>query len=113
MNMVSGDIEAMWLLSDPPKQKKLLIGTVYRPPDVKSMIAIDHLENSLSMFGNIEVVAEIVILGDLNIDYKKDASPECKCLKEFEQNHQLKQYIYQPTLITNILRVQLISFLVT
>ena len=86
--MVSRDIEAMWLLLDPPS--KLLIN---RPPHGKSLIAIDHLENSLSMFGNIEVVAEIVISGDFNIDYKKSASSECKCLKEFKQNHQLNQYI--------------------
>ena len=66
------------------------------------------------MFGNIEVIAEIVILGDLNIDYKKCASPECKCLEEFERNHQLKQYINKPNRITNKVKSTIdLIFLVT
>ena len=101
MNVVSSDLEAMWLLLDPPKQRKLLIAIVYRPPSGTAAAAIDHLDNILSSFGETEVTSEIVILGDFNIDYIKNSSPECKYLKEFERNHQLKQYIKNPTRITN------------
>ena len=99
INFVSVDLEVMWILLDPPNHRKLLIGTVYRPPDGKA--SSDHLDNSLLSFGEIELSAEVVIVGDFNIDYKKNSSPECKHLKEFECNHQLKQYIKNPTCITN------------
>ena len=95
MNTVSTDLEAIWLLLDPPKQSRLLIGIVYRPPDGNSSAAIDHIDNSLFSFGDIEVTSEITILGDFNIDYKKSTSAECKYLKELERNHQLKAVHYR------------------
>ena len=100
-NTITADIEVLWLIFDPPKQRKLLVGTVYRPPDGKPLVAIENLDNTLSSFGDIELTSEIVILGDFNIDYKKTVTPEHKRLKEFERNHQLKQYIKNPTRITN------------
>ena len=101
MNIVSIDVEAVWLLLDPPKQRNLLIGIVYCPPDGKPSTAIDQLDGILTSFGEIEITSEIVVLGDFNIDYKKSISTECKYLKEFERNHQLRQYIKTPTRITN------------
>ena len=67
MNMVSSDLEAMWLILDPPKQRKLILGTVYRPPDGKAAVAIDLLDDILTSFGEIEITAETLILGDFNI----------------------------------------------
>ena len=101
MNTGTADLESLWLLLDPPNQKKILVGTVYRPSDGKVSIAIDSLNNILSSFGAIEVSAELIILGDFNIDYKKTQSPEYKHLKEFERDFQLKQYIKKPTRITH------------
>ena len=104
MNIVSGDIEALWLSLDPPRHRRLLIGIIYRPPDGKAQIAIDYIDNTLTSFGEIEITSEIVVIGDFNIDYKKTTMPECKYLKEFERTHQLKQYIKKPTRITNKVR---------
>ena len=101
MNVISADLEAMCLVLDPPKQRKVLVGTIYRPPDGKATSVIDQLDDKLSSFGDLNITAEIIILGDFNIDYKETKSPEYKYLKEFERNHQLKQYIKNPTRITN------------
>ena len=101
MNTVCGDLEALWLLLDPPRQRRLLIGTVYRPPDGKAQNAIHYIDDTLTSFGEIEITSEVIVIGDFNIDYKKTSMPDCKYLKEFERNHQLKQYIKTPTRITN------------
>ena len=104
INTMSGDVEVLWLMSDPPKQRKMLIGTVDQIPSGKVQSAIDILDNNLAVLESTEPMAECVIMGDSNIDYKKSGSAESKYLKEFERNHQLKQYIKQPTRITNNVR---------
>ena len=45
----------MWLLLDPPNQRKILIGTVYRPPDGKASLAIDTLNDILSSLGKLRL----------------------------------------------------------
>ena len=85
----------------PPSKGKILIAIIYRPPSGSATAAIDHLDTILSSFGEAEVTSAIVILGDFNIDYKKSSAPDCKYLKEFEHSHQSKQYIKNPTRITN------------
>ena len=101
---MTSDIETMWLLLDSPKQKTILIGIVYRPPDGRSIPPIDYLDNSLLSFDTIAITSEILVLADFNIDYKKSTLPDCKYLKEFERNHHLKQYIKNPTRITYKIR---------
>ena len=54
--------------------------------------------------GDVAIRADVIVMGDFNIDYRKNTSPEYKYLKEFERNHQLKQYIKTPTRITNRVR---------
>ena len=103
-NIVTGDIETMWLLLDSPKQKKILIGIVYRSPDGRAIPTIDYLDNSLLSFDTIAITSEILVIGDFNIDYKKSTLPDCKYLKEFERNRHLKQYIKNPTRITYKIR---------
>ena len=101
VNIMSTDVEAMWLMFAPPKQRKIIIGVVYRPPSGKTSNAIDGIDNSLTILENRDPTADTVIMGDFNIDYKRSTLPDCKLLKEFERSHQLKQYIKQPTRITN------------
>ena len=63
-----------WVMSDPPKQRKMLIGTVYQIPSGKVQSAIDILDNNLAALESTEPMAECVIMGDSNIDYKKSGS---------------------------------------
>ena len=53
---------------DPPKQRKVLIGTVYPKPSGKVQSAIAILDNNLMALENTEPMAEYVIVGDYNID---------------------------------------------
>ena len=100
-NNMSNDLELFWLLFDPPKQRRIIIGTVYRPPSGSAEDAVNCIDNNLTDLENSNPTADILIMGDFNIDYKKTTLPSCKLLKEFERSHQLKQYIKHPTRITN------------
>ena len=100
-NSMSSDIESMWLIFDPQKQSKIIIGTVYRPPSGSSRDAVDYLDKTLMNLENDNTTSDFVIMGDFNIDYKKGTQPDCKLLKEFERSHQLKQYINKPTSVSN------------
>ena len=44
---------------------------------------------------------ELTLIGDFNINYRKTSSTEYKALKELERSYQLKQYILNPTRVTN------------
>ena len=101
LSIVSSDVEVVWLLLDPPNHKRIILGTVYRPPSGNIQEAIDSLDTCLILLGEDYATAEIYIIGDFNVDYKKTTTLEYKILKEFERNHQLKQYIKKPTRITN------------
>ena len=86
---------------DPPKQRKILLGTVYRPPDGNAQTAINYIDNILVSLEDVMIKANVLVMGDFNIDYTKNTSPEYKHLKEFERNQQLKQYIKTALRITN------------
>ena len=60
------NIESSWVEVNRPKCKELVVGCVYRPPNACSDTFIDLLNDSLS---KLPVGSQIVLLGDLNIDF--------------------------------------------
>ena len=97
---ISVNLEQLWFEICKPNYKRQIICVLYRPPSgsvpkfVEEISAsIDQLEQSTGI--------ELTILGDFNINYKKTTSPEYKALKELERAYQLKQYITDPTRVTN------------
>ena len=93
-------LEQFWFEICKPNFKRQIICVVYRPPSgcLRTFIEelstnIDKLEDSMGF--------ELTILGDFNINYRKTTTPEYKALKELERAYQLKQYIINPTRVTN------------
>ena len=80
------------------------IGTIYRPPDGKTQMAVDILDKSLHEIECRSANCEIIMIGDYNVDYKKTTSPDYKILKDLERKYQLIQHIKSPTRITNSVR---------
>ena len=83
-NYSSNVIECMWLKSKNTKQKRLVIGVVYRPPN-----------------GNVKLFCQKLIIGDFNINYNAKESYEMKQLKYFETMTGLKQPISENTRYRN------------
>ena len=97
---ISVNLEQLWFEICKPNFKRQVICAIYRPPSgcipkfiEELSINIDKLEQSVGF--------ELTIIGDFNINYRKTASPEYKALKELERTYQLRQYITNPTRVTN------------
>ena len=101
MTSISRDIAHLWVLITTPKSKPVLIGVVCRPPEGSVKHAMEALNTSMMHIENLASAAEIIILGDFNIDYRKVCNADCKALKSFEQKHNLLQLIQRPTRVTN------------
>ena len=78
-----------------PKTKPIIIGTVYRPPDQTNFLY--HFE---SVLGNIRSDAEMIMLGDFNINFKDKNNGLLKKYSEVLNMFGLKQLINSPTRVT-------------
>ena len=66
--------------------------------------AVDELYTSLDLLEERPYNAELVILGEFNVDYVKTSTTDFKMLKEFERKVMLSQLIDSPTRITNTVK---------
>ena len=87
-DLQSDHIEATWLEIILPKTKPIIIGTVYRPPDQTNFLY--HFE---SVLGNIRSDAEMIMLGDFNINFKDKNNGLLKKYSEVLNMFGLKQLI--------------------
>ena len=78
----------------------MFIGNLCRPPDGNHTNALSELESILIEIhgqGN----ADIVIFGDMNIDYKASADNKCRDYKNLLYSYHLKQHITDHTRVTD------------
>ena len=101
---VTPNLEQLWLEICKPLFKRQIICIIYRPPSgtIKDFITelncnIEILDDSISSY-------ELTLLGDFNINYRKTNMSDFKALKELERKYQLKQYITDPTRVTNTVK---------
>ena len=66
-NLSSSIGEILWLSLYLPNQRKIIIGTVYRPPQGNVKDFINYLQNSLLEI-SADSNADIFLMGDFNID---------------------------------------------
>ena len=98
LNHSNNTIELQWAIVDRPHAKKILIGTVYKPPEGNLNNAIDLIDQSMQMMPNLDKY-ETLLMGDFNTDYAKKL-PKTNALKQFASTHELQQVITGPTRIT-------------
>ena len=94
-------MEQYWIEIKRPYCKPIWFCTCYRPPSGNVKRAFEELTNALGVLDKRTYVAEILIMGDFNINYTLKTSSEFKTIKEFEQKNILMQLIVSPTRITN------------
>ena len=91
-NLSSSIGEILWLSLHLPNQRKIIIGTVYRPPQGNVKDFINYLQDSLLEI-SADSNADIFLMGDFNIDYANPRANGRKELKELESVCGMKQFI--------------------
>ena len=70
---VTKTLKQLWIKIEKPNFKKQLIGLMYRPPNGSSKDGLDELRETLTCLrDDMPFTYELTILGDFNIDYKKN-----------------------------------------
>ena len=95
LNKSNPDIEAQWTIMHRPHCKDVILCNVYRPPSGKLDRAISYLNDCVKSLDLGKM--EIFILGDLNVNYKNQSSPEFKKIRFFNQANGLTQLITNTT----------------
>ena len=98
-DLITPSIECTFLTLNLKQARPTVIGAIYRPPDASYINSIDDWEkhmNSLNFPNN----ADLVLLGDINIDLLENNSAS-KCLNKFLKSNCLEQVINKPTRITD------------
>ena len=90
-------IEAIWFDLLLPKSKPITIGVCYRPPD-EDVNFWNHFESCIS---HIRSDCEIMILGDINVNFLKQKCSLFKNYKNILDLFNFKQLIKDPTRITD------------
>ena len=97
---VTYNLEQLWICIQKPNVRKMTIGVVYRPPHAKVEEAVSELTNSLTYIKDLSD-AEVIVSGDLNINYNQRHSKGFELLKNMERNFNFAQIIKSATRIVD------------
>ena len=78
--------------------KNIILVNCYRPPDGNAELAVNTIKSCLNQINNLDR-CEVVILGDLNLDYSETTLDSHKLLASIEEEFTLKQIIQTCTRI--------------
>ena len=102
-------IDSTWARIKTP-DKTLIIGTIYKPPDVNNFIFLQNMENLL--LHRIVSQNDVIITGDVNIDRMKK-SPAKEKLCEITAAFDLQQNINGSTHIIGLINESCIDLVFT
>ena len=80
-------VDAVWLRMA-TEGRKIIIGSIYSPPDIDKTAFVDSLSTTLEHSAFMK--SDLVIIGDLNINWNRDSGPREK-LREVMDHHNLDQ----------------------
>ena len=95
-NIYNQDVEITTIKINRPHTRKLYLILVYRPPNGNIANARDHLNNITKLISHLDT-SDIIIGGDLNIDFSRPRKEDTKKLKHFSTKNNLTQHIKDPT----------------
>ena len=98
-DLISPSIECSFLKLSLKQARPTIIGAIYRPPSASYVDSIDELESHIDSL-DLPINADLVILGDVNIDLLQN-NAATKYLNKFLKSQSLEQVITRPTRITN------------
>ena len=98
LNISSVDLESLWITILIPNMRKIVIGTIYRPPQGNVAIFLDLMENQIKdIHDKYNQPFDLFILGDVNIDYMNVRAMGRSGIRDIEELFGLKQLITDPT----------------
>ena len=90
------NVESVWIKMKYSKYA-LLIGTMYRPPSSNC----DYLNEMYDQLDQMNMLHNnIILMGDLNFDFKQDESLSSNPIHHMELLYDMKQLIQEPTRVT-------------
>ena len=100
LNCSNQNCEMLHVIIEQPFIKKCILINIYRPPQGNIETFTESLVNNITDLNIKYPNAEIILMGDLNLNIKDKNSPEAKHVKWIEQAG-LKQYITGTTHYSN------------
>ena len=91
----NADVEVQWVRVRRHRSKDLVLANVYRPPLGKVEKALKQLGQNLDSLA--KPTDEVLIMGDFNVNYQNQRSPNYKKIKFFEKANSLDQKISTTT----------------
>ena len=95
MNRSIDYVESQWVEIRFPKQRNIIVGNIYRPPQGNVKNFLEYLEECMEQIDYIH--NDIIIMGDINIDFKDTNLSDTKELKEILSQTGLTSFIKTPT----------------
>ena len=98
LNISTIDIESLWITILIPNMRKIVIGTMYRPPQGNIKKFTELIEKQVKdIHDKLSQPFDLFILGDINIDYMNIRANGRSDIREMEELYGLKQLISEPT----------------
>ena len=98
LNISTEDLESLWITILIPNMRKIVIGTMYRPPHGNIPKFISLIEKQIKdIQDKYTQPFDLFILGDINIDYMNNRAMGRSDIRNFEELYGLKQLISEPT----------------
>ena len=85
---ITYNLEQLWICLKKPNVRKTVFGVVYRPPTAKVEDTISEMSASMEYIRNLSD-AEVIMAGDLNMNYNLRHSKSFQLLKKFERKYNL------------------------
>ena len=96
---ITTNIEQLWVLLEKPNVRKMAICIMYKPPSGDTEKALKEISDSIEFIQSLHST-EVIIMGDMNVNYRERHTKNFDLLKEFERTHNFVQLIKDPTRIT-------------
>ena len=98
LNLSSVDLGSLWITILIPNMHKIVIGTVYRPPQGNIQNSLTQLENQIKdIQDRYNQPVDLFLLGDVNIDYINNRAMGRSGVRDIEEVYGMKQLITEPT----------------
>ena len=97
-HLCTPNVECLWINIKLTKARPIYLCSIYRAPDASVQDSLNDIQSHMELL-SIPVNADLLMLGDVNIDYSI-ASPSKRRLDLFLRTHGLQQLITAPTRIT-------------
>ena len=111
-NINNTDLESLWITILIPNMRKMVIGTVYRPPQGNIQNFMKLFEQQIKdIHDKHNQPFDLFILGDFNIDYSNNRALGRSDIRDLEELYGLKQLITEPTRYGN--KPSIIDYILT